>query len=101
MNLFYSLTDLASVADEQERARLLAAYPPLKTEPLYICNANVSRKEKNEIDGYMAEAGYTREEYEAVARAVPYRGRGGDIRQFQAHDPVSADAGRPAGHDSA
>lgn len=67
MNLFYSLTDLASVADEQERARLLAAYPPLKTEPLYICNANVSRKEKNEIDGYMAEAGYTREEYEAVA----------------------------------
>lgn len=67
MNLFYSLTDLASVADEQERERLLAAYPPLKTEPLYICNDNVSRKEKNEIDGYMAEAGYTREEYEAVA----------------------------------
>lgn len=67
MNLFYSLTDLASVSDEQERERLLAAYPPLKTEPLYICNDNVSRKEKNEIDGYMAEAGYTREEYEAVA----------------------------------
>ena len=28
-NLFYSLTDLASVSDEQERERLLAAYPQI------------------------------------------------------------------------
>lgn len=107
MNLFYSLTALEDVSDPQERERLLTAYPPLKDGPLYICNANVSRREKNEISGYMEEVGYTAEQYAQDAQSfqtdieeeifpnvkltVQYRLTEDGIRATIPHDSVSYD----------
>ncbi len=90
----YTLYRPDKVAAMDNRDELLARFPSLETQALYVLRSDVSENNKKSIAGYLEEVGYTMEDYEQdlqlVARAaentspvfnvtVSYRLDGGDL----------------------
>lgn len=75
MELFYKRYALADITDESERERLLGLYPVLETQDLYI-SIELSEREKDDVESYLTDAGYTLEQYEADLQAL-----GGEVEE--------------------
>ncbi|MBR5421720.1 MAG: hypothetical protein IK115_11270 [Lachnospiraceae bacterium] len=61
----YKKYDINKLKKGDDKEALLAQYPILATEPVYVLKANAREDRKQVIEAAMEEAGYTYEEYEA------------------------------------
>lgn len=61
---YYSLMDEKKLKKADNQEELLAAYPSLETQSLYILKSNTTPQNKEKIEGYFKKAGYTQEEFE-------------------------------------
>ena len=66
----YTLYKPEKVATLDNREELLALYPELENQPLYILKNDTSENNKKNIAGYFAAAGYTEEEYQTDMQLV-------------------------------
>ena len=64
MQAFYKLYDLAAASDDNQRREWLAVYPVLEETAIYVLQNGASDRDKDELEGYLVEAGYTLEEVE-------------------------------------
>lgn len=64
LRLYYTL--YTKSAPEEDFEAILDLYPALETENLYILDDSVSSLQRMDIDGYMQQAGYTKEQYDAL-----------------------------------
>lgn len=69
MNIFYKKFALSDINDEAEKKQLLEKYPTLASQDLYL-PIDLSEREKNEIEKYLKEAGYTAEMFKADMAAM-------------------------------
>jgi hypothetical protein len=72
MNVFYTRYSLADITDEAERKKMIDTYPPLANEDLYVC-IDLSEREKEELSGYLEEAGYSAADYQADSAKLNIR----------------------------
>ena len=71
----YSLMTPEKVSKDENSEELLAAYPALKTEALYILKDNVRESNLAKIEEFFRNAGYTQEDFELdAANAEKTRG---------------------------
>lgn len=66
----YTLYTPEKVAARDDRDELLAMYPSLAEQSLYVLKADTSERNKESIAGFLAEAGYTQEDYESDMQLV-------------------------------
>ena len=64
VSTYYSLMDQKKLSEAKNRDELIAAYPTLETQALYILKSDTDTKNKEKIEGYFKNAEYTQEEYE-------------------------------------
>lgn len=69
INRNYTLYDIAEL-EEDKKKELLAKYPVLETEKLYILRGGVKDYLKEELAEYFAEAGYTESDFEIDAANI-------------------------------
>ena len=60
LQYFYSLVSLSVVQNDAQRKELLAAYPVLEKQDIYVART-MSEKERKELEGYFQAAGFTLE----------------------------------------
>ena len=60
----YTLYKPDKVATMDNRDELLALYPELENQELYVLRSDTSTANKAKMEGYFADAGYTEEDYE-------------------------------------
>lgn len=58
----YALFDPAKL--DADDAEIIAMYPSVQEQPLYILKSSTKEKNKADMEGYFAEAGYTQADYE-------------------------------------
>ncbi|MBR6185724.1 MAG: hypothetical protein IKQ41_05625 [Clostridia bacterium] len=61
---YYEKKSLSKLKSKDDPEALLAMYPDLAENTMYILRDNIRDNLRVKIEGYFAEAGYTREEYE-------------------------------------
>ena len=61
---YYSLMDEKKLGKAENREELLANYPTLATQPLYILKSDTDASGKENVERYFSKAEYTQEEYE-------------------------------------
>ena len=59
----YSLYEPANLDKKENKDEIIALYPAVLEQPLYILNASTTANNKAKIEGYFAEGGYNAEEY--------------------------------------
>ena len=59
----YSLYEPANLDKKDNKDEIIALYPSVQEESLYILKADVSATNKQKLEGYFAEAGYTEEDF--------------------------------------
>lgn len=64
VQFLYKETSLEGLNQEEAQA-LREKYPHITEEPLYILNENLTETEKDRLEGYFVDAGYTQAELEA------------------------------------
>ncbi len=62
---YYTRNDISEISDENRVKELIASYPLLKSEVLYIVPAELSQREQSVLTDTFAKLGYTREQYKA------------------------------------
>ena len=60
----YTLYKPEKVAERDDKDELLALYPELANQELYVLKSDTSENNKKNIAGYFAAAGYTQEDYD-------------------------------------
>lgn len=66
----YTLYKPDKVAERDDKEELLAMYPELANQELYVLKADTKANNKEKIAGYFTEAGYTQEEYDLDMQLV-------------------------------
>lgn len=65
----YSLYDPAKL-DETKHAEIIAMYPSVLEQPLYVLKSDVKENGKKKVEEYFAEAGYTQADYDQDMQLV-------------------------------
>ena len=73
---YYVLYDEKKLADAKNRDELIAAYPGIESQPMYLLKSGTEPKNKEKIEGYLKNAGYTQEEYEQDEENVAEKAEG-------------------------
>ena len=60
----YTLIDPAKLDKREDKDELIAMYPSITEQAIYILKSTTSENNKKNIEGYFAEVNYTQEEYE-------------------------------------
>lgn len=60
----YSLYEPDKLSKKKNLEETMALYPAIAEQAMYILNSDVKASNKEKLEGYFAEAGYTREDYE-------------------------------------
>ena len=60
----YSLYEPEKLDSKDNRDEVVTMYPSVTEQPLYILKSSVSATNKQKLEGYFEEAGYTQEDYE-------------------------------------
>lgn len=66
----YSLYEPETLGKKDNRDEIIALYPSVETQALYVLKSDTSAKNKEKIEGYFAEAGYTQEDYNTDLQLV-------------------------------
>ena len=66
----YTLVEPEKLAKRDDREELIAKYPSVEEQALYILKSDTSATNKSKIEGYFEEAGYTEEDYETDLQLV-------------------------------
>ncbi len=66
----YTLVEPEKLDKKDNKEELIASYPSITEQALYILKAETSTSNKEKIEGYFAEAGYTQEDYETDMQLV-------------------------------
>ena len=66
----YSLYEPEKLDKKDNKDEIIAMYPSVQEQPLYILKSDVSATNKQKLEGYFAEAGYTQEDYEIDQQLV-------------------------------
>ncbi len=59
----YTLYEPAKLDSKENKDELIAMYPSITEQALYVLKSSTSSTNKEKIEGYFAEAGYTEEDY--------------------------------------
>lgn len=65
MQEYYKKYDINNLGKKDNREELLAGYPILETEVIYVLRSTAKDNVKSKLEGFFEEAGYTLEEYAA------------------------------------
>lgn len=60
----YSLYEPEKLDKKDNKEEIIAMYPSVQEQPLYILKGDVSAANKQKLESYFAEAGYTQEDFE-------------------------------------
>ena len=66
----YSLYEPDKLDKKENKDEIIAMYPSVAEQPLYILKSDTNATNKQKIEGYFAEAGYTQEDYEIDQQLV-------------------------------
>ena len=66
----YSLYEPEKLDKKDNKEEIIAMYPSVTEQPLYILKSDVSATNKQKLEGYFAEAGYTQEDFEIDQQLV-------------------------------
>ena len=66
----YTLYEPDKLAGKDNKDEVIAMYPSVVDQPLYILKSDTTAANKAKIEGYFAEAGYTQEDYEIDQQLV-------------------------------
>ena len=66
----YTLIEPDKLDKKENKDELIAAYPSVTEQALYILKDSTSTSNKEKIEGYFAEAGYTQEDYDTDQQLV-------------------------------
>ncbi len=66
----YSLYEPDKLDKKDNKEEIIATYPSVVDQPLYILKADTTTANKQKIEGYFAEAGYSQEDYEIDQQLV-------------------------------
>lgn len=66
----YTLYEPAKLDSKKNKDEIIAMYPDVVNQALYILKSDTSENNKAKIEGYWAEAGYTMEDYEIDQQLV-------------------------------
>ena len=106
----YSLYEPDKLDKKENKEEILAMYPSVADQALYILKSDTTSNNKEKIQGYFAEGGYTQEEYEidaelAVDRksnngpvfnvSMIYRLDGEDLLVEVPYDSIRCESGTP------
>lgn len=61
---YYTLVDPAKLEGRSNKDELIAMYPSVTEQALYILKNDIKDSNKEKLEGYMRDAGYTQEDYE-------------------------------------
>ena len=66
----YSLYEPEKLDKKDNKEEIIAMYPSVQEQPLYILKGDVSAANKQKLESYFAEAGYTQEDFEIDQQLV-------------------------------
>ena len=66
----YSLYEPEKLDKKENKEEIIAMYPSVQEQPLYILKGDVSAANKQKLESYFAEAGYTQEDFEIDQQLV-------------------------------
>ncbi|MBR4500911.1 MAG: hypothetical protein IKP22_03370 [Clostridia bacterium] len=69
----YTLVDPAKLDSRDNKDELIAQYPSVTEQALYILRADTNATNKEKIEGYFAEGGYTEEDFEKDMELVAHK----------------------------
>lgn len=67
---YYSLYEPEKVAKRDDKADLIALYPDIETQAMYILKSDVSEKNKEKIEEYFATVNYSQEDFDLDQQLV-------------------------------